>query len=293
MRQARRLALLALAASALPGRASETDQGVGAPQFGAEVPYVQTPMAVVDAMLELAGARAGDRLVDLGSGDGRLVIRAAQRFGIPGLGVDLDPNLVALSEQRARDAGVAGLARFAVQDLFDTDLTQASLITMYLLPEVNLALRPRLLRLAPGTRVVSHDWDMGDWMPDHSRTLPVPDKPVGLRRESAAHLWVIPASVQGDWRGRLAGEPDALLTLRIAQRYQQLQIAWRFDGAPPATLPRAGRAQASMTGEQTRFEMPGPAGPVQAGLRLGTGGRLTAVLLSPDRRQHDAMLQAV
>jgi len=301
----RRALLAALAASlAAPARAaaprgtgeaqgaSEPDQGPGAPQFGAEVPYVQTPMPVVDAMLGIAGTRSGDRLIDLGSGDGRLVIEAARRYGVPGLGVDLDPNLVALSRERARAAGVEALARFMVGDLFDTDLADATLVTLYLLPEVNLALRPRLLRLAPGTRVVSHDWDMGDWEPDRSLIVAAPNKPVGLRRESAVHLWVIPALLAGDWRGRLAGEPDALLTVRIAQRYQALQLSWRFDGSPPSALPRSGTVQARATGEVAQLVMPGPAGPVRMQLRL-RAGRLEAELVTAAGIRHPALLQAV
>jgi SAM-dependent methyltransferase len=292
-RLARRTVLAALAAAlAAPGRAAETDQGPGAPQFGAEVPYVQTPLPVVDAMLGIAGARAGDRLIDLGSGDGRLVIEAARRYGVPGLGVELDPNLVELSRERARQAGVEALARFAVGDLFDTDLADATLITLYLLPEVNLALRPRLLRLAPGTRVVSHDWDMGDWQPDRSLIVAAPNKPVGLRRESAVHLWVVPAAIQGDWRGRLAGEPDALLTVRIAQRYQELQVSWRLDGSPPDALPRTGVAQARMLGDATSVAMPGPRGPVRMALRL-RAGRIEAELAGPGGQRHIAVLQAV
>lgn len=293
MRPARRTVLAALAAAlAAPGRAAEPDQGPGAPQFGAEVPYVQTPLPVVDAMLGIAGTRAGDRLIDLGSGDGRLVIEAARRYGVPGLGVELDPNLVELSREHARQAGVEALARFAVGDLFDTDLADATLITLYLLPEVNLALRPRLLRLAPGTRVVSHDWDMGDWQPDRSLIVAAPNKPVGLRRESAVHLWVVPASIQGDWRGRLAGEPDALLTVRIAQRYQELQVTWRLDGSPPDAMPRTGVAQARMLGDGAIVAMPGARGPVRMALRL-RAGRIEAELASPGGGRHLAVLQAV
>lgn len=301
-----RRALLATLATALaaPARAAaprgageprgaiEPDQGPGAPQFGAEVPYVQTPMPVVDAMLGIAATRPGDRLIDLGSGDGRLVIEAARRYGVPGLGVDLDPNLVALSRERARVAGVEALARFTVGDLFDTDLADATLVTLYLLPEVNLALRPRLLRLAPGTRVVSHDWDMGDWQPDRSLTVAAPDKPVGLRRESAVHLWVVPASLAGDWRGRLAGESDVLLTVRITQRHQALQLSWRFDGSPPWALPLSGSAQARVTGDSALMPMPGPAGPVRMLLRLRSG-RLEAELATAAGARHPALLQAV
>ena len=167
-----------------PARAGEVDG-----MF--DVPYVTTPQQVVDAMLSLASVGPADRLIDLGSGDGRIVITAAQRWGTPGLGVEIDPRLVAISQGRARDAGVADKARFVVQDLFDTDLSQATVITMYLLPEVNLKLRPRLQKLRPGTRIVSHDWDMGDWTPERTIEVDAPDKTVGLRKTSKLMLWVV------------------------------------------------------------------------------------------------------
>ena len=126
--------------------------------------------------------RAGDVLIDLGSGDGRIVITAAKRFGASGLGVEIVPDLVARSREHAERAGVSKRARFAEQDLFKTDLGDATVITMYLLPEVNLQLRPRLLELKPGTRIVSHDWDMGDWRPDRTVTLAVPQKTVGREK---------------------------------------------------------------------------------------------------------------
>jgi SAM-dependent methyltransferase len=156
-----------------------------------DTPFVITPQRVVDAMLELAGVGPDDRLLDLGSGDGRIVITAAQRWGTRGLGVEIDPRLVGLAQSLARDAGVADKARFVVQDLFDTDLAQATVITMYLLPDVNMKLRPRLRKLKPGTRIVSHDWDMGDWEPDRTLVVDAPDKPVGIEKKSRLMLWVV------------------------------------------------------------------------------------------------------
>ncbi len=178
-----------------------------------EVPFITTPDHVTLAMLELAGVSAQDHVLDLGSGDGRIVITAARRFGASGLGLEIVPDLVTQSETNARRAGVADRARFRVQDLFEADLSAASVVTMYLLPEVNLRLRPRLLALAPGTRIVSHDWDMGDWEPDRTVTLPVPDKAVGREKLSRLHLWRVPAPVQGRW---CAGS----FTLDMTQRFQ-------------------------------------------------------------------------
>ena len=141
-----------------------------------EVPFITTPDRVTLAMLTLAGVGQPDHLIDLGSGDGRIVITAARRFGASGLRVEIVPNLVQRSRAAAQAAGVAERVSFLEQDLFRTDLSRASVVSMYLLPEVNLQLRPRPLDLKPGTRIVSHVWHMGDWRPDHSLTLEVPEK---------------------------------------------------------------------------------------------------------------------
>jgi hypothetical protein len=134
---------------------------------GKEVPYVPTPPLVVDAMLDAAGVKKGDVLYDLGSGDGRIVIAAAKRFGVRGVGIDIDPARVEEANANAKAAGVEKLVEFREQNLFDVDLRKATVVTLYLLPEVNKKLRPKLWReLRAGTRVVSHAFDMGDWSPD-------------------------------------------------------------------------------------------------------------------------------
>ena len=170
-------------------------------QITEEVPFIVTPDHVTVAMLELAGVQASDFVLDLGSGDGRIVITAARRFGARGMGVEIVPDLVARSRENARRAGVADRAEFRVQDLFQTDLSVASVVTMYLLPEFNLQLRPALLKLAPGTRIVSHDWDMGDWHPVRTIEVAAPDKAVGREKLSRLHLWIVPAPVEGLWCG--------------------------------------------------------------------------------------------
>ena len=189
-----------------------------------DVPYVTTPDHVVDAMMKLANVGPRDFILDLGSGDGRIVITAVIKYGARGLGVEIDPQLVKLSNENANKAGVADRARFAEQDLFATDLKQASVITMYLLPDVNIKLRPELLKLKPGTRIVSHDWDMGDWEPDGKVVLDVPDKKLGLKKESTLMLWKIPAEVDGTWR---AGKQ---LTLDLEQKYQKLKGKVTYRG---------------------------------------------------------------
>jgi SAM-dependent methyltransferase len=176
---------LALAGTLLTGATAARD---------VDVPFIVTPDRVTHAMLKLAGARACDHVVDLGSGDGRIVITAAQQFGATGLGVEIVPELVQRSRDNARKAGVAERAAFVEQDLFATDLSRATVITMYLLPEVNLQLRPRLRALKPGTRIVSHDWDMGDWPPDRTIVVDAPDKPIGRDKFSRLHVWTIPAA---------------------------------------------------------------------------------------------------
>lgn len=132
-----------------------------------DVPYVPTPPAVVDEMLRIANVTGNDVLYDLGSGDGRIVIAAAQEFGTRGVGIDLDPQRVEEANQNAQAAGVSDRVQFRQQDLFQTDLSDATVVTLYLLPEVNLKLRPKLLdELEPGTRIVSHAFNMGDWQPE-------------------------------------------------------------------------------------------------------------------------------
>lgn len=211
----RPLLLLALAASSL------TLLPPAGAQSGEEVPFITTPDNVTLAMLQLAGVGPTDRVIDLGSGDGRIVITAARRFGARGLGVEIVPDLVAKSRAAAARAGVAERVEFREQDLFETDLSGASVITMYLLPEFNLKLRPALLQLAPGTRIVSHDWDMGDWAPDETLSVDAPDKQIGREKVSRLHRWVVPARAHGMWCG------SAGTQLRISQRYQVVQALWQ------------------------------------------------------------------
>jgi hypothetical protein len=148
-----------------------------------DVPYVPTPQAVVDKMLDMAKVTGEDYLIDLGSGDGRIPIAAAKRFGTKGMGVEIDPVRVQEAKTNAVNARVADKVEFRKQDLFETDLSQATVLTMYLLPRVNLQLRPRILnKLKPGTRVVSHSFDMGDWKPDQK--IIVDGRPI--------YLWIVP-----------------------------------------------------------------------------------------------------
>ncbi len=203
-----------------------------------EVPYIQTPGNVVDAMLAIAAVGPKDYVVDLGSGDGRIVIAAAKKYGARGLGIDYDQTLIAESLVNAAQAGVADRVRFLHQDIFLADFHDATVVTMYLLPEVNLEIRPRILfGLRPGTRVVSHDWDMGDWEPDRRVVVAAPEKIVGLRKESTIHLWVVPARVAGYWRGTLTGPGgEERVVIEFAQRFQNASATvwlrrWNLTGA--------------------------------------------------------------
>lgn len=197
-----------------------------AQDFG-DTPYVQTPQNVVDKMLEVAKVTASDFVIDLGSGDGRMVITAARKYGARGFGVDLDKRLVTLANRHAAQAGVGARAKFYARDLYETDLSPASVVTIYLLPEVNLMVRPKLLStLKPGTRIVSHDYDMGDWPPDMSFSMDAPNKPVGRDKKSKVFYWVVPASVAGVWRWRLdEGGATQDVEIELKQNFQKLQGA--------------------------------------------------------------------
>ena len=219
LRGVRRWALAAVAAVGAVGAAAQ------APAPDVDVPFVVTPDNVTLAMLELAAVGPSDHLIDLGSGDGRIVILAARRFGATGLGVEIVDDLVQRSRASAARAGVADRVEFRTEDLFTTDLSRATVVTMYLLPEVNLQLRPRLLALRPGTRIVSHDYDLGEWAPDRTIVVDAPDKPVGPEPRSRLHLWVVPAQVDGLW----CSTSMPAVALRLRQRYQQVDAD--LDGA--------------------------------------------------------------
>jgi hypothetical protein len=221
----------------------------GLAQDYGDTPYVQTPQNVVDKMLEVAKVGPRDYVIDLGSGDGRMVITAARKYGAHGFGVDLDRRLVALANKLAAKAGVASRAVFFERDLYDTDVSPATVLTIYLLPEVNLMVRPKLLAtLKPGTRVVSHDYDMGDWPPDEQMVLDAPDKPVGRDRKSKVFYWVVPAKASGKWRWQVVidGKPQEFV-LMLDQNFQKIE----------GTVSVAGRdvkiEDAKLVGEQISF----------------------------------------
>ncbi len=234
------LVLLAPAAAAQEGRG--------------DVIYVPTPQVVVDEMLRMAKVGANDYVIDLGSGDGRIVITAAKKHGARGFGVDLDTYLLKIANGNAKKEGVADRARFIEQNLFETDLSQATVITSYLLPSMNEQLRPKLLALKPGTRVVAHDYAMGDWDPDDSGTLIVPEKTVGDPGRSYIFFWIVPARVAGRWESQLmAGGKPVSWQFRFEQNFQLVHGTARV-GEREVKLP-----QFRMVGEQLTFQLDVPA----------------------------------
>ncbi|MGA0023987.1 MAG: SAM-dependent methyltransferase [Burkholderiales bacterium] len=188
-----------------------------------DVPYVPTPMNVVDAMLALGKVGPGDYLIDLGSGDGRISIRAATRYGTRGFGVDLEANLVRDATREARRQGVDAKVKFEARNIFDTDISRATVVTAYLLSSVNMRLRPELFaQLKPGTRIVTHDFGFGEWAPDQKLTIDVPDKAYGPPN-SDIMLWIIPVNLAGVWQWSLPSASGvARYEARIEQKFQVL-----------------------------------------------------------------------
>ncbi len=179
-------------------------------QQGKDVVWVPTPQALVDKMLDMAKVTPQDFVMDLGSGDGRTVITAAKR-GATALGIEYNPDMVDLSKKNAEAAGVGTKATFTKADLFETDLSKATVITMFLLPQINLKLRPNILNLKPGTRVVSNTFTMDDWTPDETATITEQN----CTSWCTALLWIVPAKVDGAWR---LGQGELTLT----QQFQNL-----------------------------------------------------------------------
>ena len=217
-------------------------------------PFVVSPDAVVERMLYLAQPKAGERLVDLGSGDGRIVIEAAKRFGAKGFGVDIDPRLVKLATENAKRAGVESLATFEVKDLFETDLRGVGVVTMYLLPEVNRQLLPRLQeQLKPGARIVSHDYDLGPWPFDEMIELALAEKMVGPLGRSRVFLWIVPADARGRWTSDMP-ELGGRWQFDIKQTWQMLDVDSRAGGSNMVVR------GARMRGEEIRLAITGVVG---------------------------------
>jgi len=233
------------AAAATPDAAYQPSVG----QQGKDVVWVPTPQVLVDKMLDMAKMTPSDYVIDLGSGDGRTVITAAKR-GARALGIEYNPDMVELSKRNAKQEGVEARATFVKQDLFTADLSKATVITMFLLPDINLKLRPTLLKLKPGTRLVSNSFTMGDWNADETVTL---DKAAGCETSwCTALLWIVPAQAGGTHK-----VPQGELTLK--QTYQMLTGTLKTQGktVPVEGRVRGNEVQLTVDGKPLRGRMDG------------------------------------
>lgn len=184
-----------------------------------DVAYVPTPEFVVERMLNMADVGPGDYLIDLGCGDGRIVIAAAKR-GASGHGVDLDPKRIEEARENAIKAGVTDKVMFFEQNIFDTDFSKANVIAMYLFPSINIKLRPLFLeKLEPGSRIVSHDFGMDEWKPDQQ---------IGRMENHAALLWIVPAKAEGKWKFKIDNEE---FVMSVGQKFQEITIQLKSDAS--------------------------------------------------------------
>ena len=219
---------------ALAQQAAPFEPTVG--QSGKDVVWVPSPQALVDRMLEMAKIGPNDFLMDLGSGDGRTVITAAKR-GVNALGIEYNPDMVALSKANAAKEGVSEKAQFIKADLFETDFSKATVVTMFLLPDINRRLRPKILDMKPGTRIVSNTFDMGDWQPDETKEAAGDE----CRSYCRALFWIVPAKVDGVWK-TAQGE------LKLHQKYQRFNGSLTGTGNVVATI-----TDGKLTGDQVAF----------------------------------------
>ena len=216
-------------------------------------PYVPTPNVVVDQMLRMANVGAGDYVMDLGSGDGVIVLTAGNKLKASGYGADIDEELVRLSNERAKSLGIADRVRFEAKDIFKVDVSKATVVTLYLLPEMMRKLRTKLYtEPRPGTRIISHDYHFDEWMHDSEITFEVPEKEfiMGIPR-ATLYLWIVPAKVDGAWRMQVDGHGE--FDVALNQRYQ------KFDGTAEAASRKTGKAtlmEPQLSGTEIRFVLP-------------------------------------
>jgi precorrin-6B methylase 2 len=232
------LALVAVWGGSAHGQATQTkpfEPQVGQP--GKDVVWVPTPEALVEKMLDLAKVTPQDFLMDLGSGDGRTVIAAAKR-GLRAQGVEYNPDMVALSQRNAKAAGVDSKATFVQADLFTTDFSKAQVVTMFLLPSINMRLRPTILNMRPGTRIVSNTFTMEDWEADQTATVEG-----DCVSWCSAHLWIVPAKVEGTWQ-----TPQGALTL--TQKFQTVSGTW---GSTPISGGKLNGDEISFSAGNTKY----------------------------------------
>lgn len=247
--------LLGAAACVALGLAPGTAGAVEAERTGG--PYVPTPQVVVDEMLRMAKVSADDFVIDLGSGDGVIVLTAASRLKARGFGVDIDPDLVKQSNNRAKTLGVGDRAAFHVQDVFKADLGKATVVTLYLLPVMMAKLTPKLYNeLKPGTRIVSHDYLFEGWQPDDRTEFHVPEKEEVMGLPTAnVYLWLVPAKIAGRWQLKIEGSGGMVGSLQFSQRFQEFDGDGQIAGRT-VTVPRS-----KLQGETISFAVSTPDGP--------------------------------
>jgi SAM-dependent methyltransferase len=233
------LVALTAAGAALAQSGKDYQPKVG--QEGKDVVWVPTPQALVDKMMEMAKVTPQDYVIDLGSGDGRTVITAA-KLGAKALGIEYNPDMVELSKRNAAKEGVGEKAKFVKADIFESDFSQATVITMFLLPELNLRLRPALLNLKPGTRLVSNTFTMGEWPDDETATLGGPN----CTAWCTAHLWIVPAKVAGTWQ---VGEGE----LKLEQTFQVVSGTLKSGNGSTAVNGRLAGDQIVLTAGGTQY----------------------------------------
>ena len=238
-------------------------------------PFVTTPDEVVERMLELAGTAPGDVVMDLGSGDGRIVIAAAQKFGARGVGIELDARLVARSRENARLANVAEQVKFVRGDVLLADIREASVVTLYLLPQLIDRLQPRLLsELRPGARIVSHAFGMTGWQPDRSESVQLAQRHALQGDESRLFLWIVPANARGEWHA-------ADLRITVHQNFQELEVEGSVGQRPLAAQGRMSGRDIGWEGKGARFQ-----GRVEGSHMVGElvlDGRAEQVVLTRNR----------
>ena len=232
---------LALALAGTPAAAQQQIDKEFVPQVGQagkDVIWVPTPPELVEKMLQMASITPNDFVIDLGSGDGRIAVAAAKKFGARSMGVEYNTDMVALSNREAQRQGVADKVKFVKADIFETDFSQATIITMYLLPDLNLKLRPKILGQKPGTRVVSHHFNMGEWQSDETANID----------NRLAHLWIVPAKVGGTWSLRIEGSAQER-PLSLKQSFQML--TGQLNGANATSV----LSEARLRGDRISFSV--------------------------------------
>ena len=255
---------MALAAMAFVGVAARAQE----PEVRA--PFITTPEDVVERMLALAGTGPSDYVIDLGSGDGRIVIAAAKLHGAKGLGLEIDGKLVEVSRENAKRAGVSVLAQFEERDVLQADLSRASVVTLYLLPSLIDRLQPKFLdELRPGSRIVSHSFPMKGWKPDRVENLQVRSPHAQQGDQSKIYLWIVPAQARGSWR---SGE----WSLRVYQNFQEIEVEVSAGGRPVSI------SEARLEGNAISFSGPdiafrGQVGPGLISGEMTRGGRASPI----------------